>query len=239
MTSRRRAAALCAHACARRARRTALLRRCGGCRCGGCGISSRAARTAQNPLFAINLMDLLIRHSGANHKRETIAFSKRRQAVVDRASIFVTWRNFLKSRSEKAQDEPPAVERTEIEILSPGHIKIVLQGLKGRPLIVAPLGAARALVHDPRTILLDEPTNGLDIMSTRALRDLLRELAAGGKCLLFSSHVMQEVAALCDRIVILAHGRVVAAGTADELAAQAGTRTLEDAFVALLTETGH
>jgi len=93
---------------------------------------------------------------------------------------------------------------------------------------------ARALVHDPHTILLDEPTNGLDIMSVRTLRDELRTLRAAGKCLLFSSHVMQEVAALCDRIVVLSHGRVVAAGTADELIARAGTAGLEDAFVALL-----
>ena len=93
---------------------------------------------------------------------------------------------------------------------------------------------ARALVHDPHTILLDEPTNGLDIMSVRTLRDELRALRAGGKCLLFSSHVMQEVAALCDRIVVLSQGRVVAAGTADELVARAGTAGLEDAFVALL-----
>jgi len=93
---------------------------------------------------------------------------------------------------------------------------------------------ARALVHDPSVILLDEPTNGLDIMSTRALRELLRGLAAGGKCLLFSSHVMQEVSALCDRIVILGQGRVAARGTAQELIAQAGAPSLEEAFVTLL-----
>ena len=93
---------------------------------------------------------------------------------------------------------------------------------------------ARALVHDPDTILLDEPTNGLDIMSVRALREQLRRLRAGGKTLLFSSHVMQEVAALCDRIVILGHGRVVATGTSAELIAQSGAATLEDAFVTLL-----
>jgi sodium transport system ATP-binding protein len=93
---------------------------------------------------------------------------------------------------------------------------------------------ARALVHDPRTILLDEPTNGLDIMSVRALRAQLRGLRAEGRCILFSSHVMQEVAALCDRIVILGQGRVVAAGTATELIAQSGAASLEDAFVALL-----
>ena len=93
---------------------------------------------------------------------------------------------------------------------------------------------ARALVHDPHTILLDEPTNGLDIMSTRSLRVFLRRLRSAGKCLLFSSHVMQEVTALCDRIVILGHGRVVASGTAGELVAQSGASSLEDAFVALL-----
>jgi sodium transport system ATP-binding protein len=93
---------------------------------------------------------------------------------------------------------------------------------------------ARALVHDPATMLLDEPTNGLDIMSVRALREQLRQLRSAGKCLLFSSHVMQEVAALCDRIVILGSGRVVAEGTAQELIAQSGAATLEDAFVSLL-----
>ena len=93
---------------------------------------------------------------------------------------------------------------------------------------------ARALVHDPDTLLLDEPTNGLDIMSVRALREQLRALKAQGKCLLFSSHVMQEIAALCDRIVILGGGRVVAEGTASQLIAQSGSKTLEDAFVAHL-----
>ena len=93
---------------------------------------------------------------------------------------------------------------------------------------------ARALIHDPATILLDEPTNGLDIMSVRALREQLRQLRGEGRCLLFSSHVMQEVAALCDRIVILGGGRVIATGTATELIAQSGAATLEDAFVSLL-----
>ncbi len=93
---------------------------------------------------------------------------------------------------------------------------------------------ARALVHDPHTLLLDEPTNGLDIMSTRSLRALLRGLRDEGRCLVFSSHVMQEVTALCDRIVILGHGRVIAAGTVAELVARSGAASLEDAFVALL-----
>jgi sodium transport system ATP-binding protein len=93
---------------------------------------------------------------------------------------------------------------------------------------------ARALVHDPRNVLLDEPTNGLDVMTTRALRRFLAELKAEGRCVLFSSHIMQEVAALCDRIVVIAHGRVVAQGTADELRAQTGRANLEDAFVQVI-----
>jgi len=93
---------------------------------------------------------------------------------------------------------------------------------------------ARALVHDPATILLDEPTNGLDIMSIRRLRELLRGLRQAGKCILFSTHVMQEVAALCDTVVILGHGRVVASGSGAELMSRTGRASLEDAFVSLL-----
>ncbi|WP_342316499.1 ATP-binding cassette domain-containing protein [Lysobacter sp. FW306-1B-D06B] len=90
---------------------------------------------------------------------------------------------------------------------------------------------ARALVHDPRNVILDEPTNGLDVMTTRAMRGFLQQLREEGRCVIFSSHIMQEVAALCDRIVIIAQGQVVASGTADELRAQTGEANLEDAFV--------
>ena len=90
---------------------------------------------------------------------------------------------------------------------------------------------ARALVHDPRNVILDEPTNGLDVMTTRAMRGFLRQLREEGRCVIFSSHIMQEVAALCDRIVIIARGSVVAAGSADELRALTGEENLEDAFV--------
>ncbi len=93
---------------------------------------------------------------------------------------------------------------------------------------------ARALVHDPRNVLLDEPTNGLDVMTTRALRGFLRGLRAEGRCVLLSSHVMQEVAALCDRIVVIASGRVVAQGTPEELRARTGAANLEDAFVSAI-----
>ena len=90
---------------------------------------------------------------------------------------------------------------------------------------------ARALVHVPRNVILDEPTNGLDVMTTRAMRGFLQQLKSEGRCVIFSSHIMQEVAALCDRIVIIAKGQVVAAGTADELRARFGEANLEDAFV--------
>jgi sodium transport system ATP-binding protein len=93
---------------------------------------------------------------------------------------------------------------------------------------------ARALVHDPRNVVLDEPTNGLDVMTTRALREFLLGLRGEGRCVLFSSHIMQEVARLCDRIVVIAHGRVVADGTPDELRAATGCASLEDAFVKVI-----
>lgn len=90
---------------------------------------------------------------------------------------------------------------------------------------------ARCLIHEPNNIVLDEPTNGLDVMSTRNLRELIEKLRAAGKCIVFSSHIMQEVAALCDRIVIINRGRVVAAGTPDDIRAQTGTDDLEESFV--------
>jgi len=93
---------------------------------------------------------------------------------------------------------------------------------------------ARALVHGPQNLLLDEPTNGLDVMAVRTLRALLLKLKATGCCILFSSHVMQEVGAVCDDVVVIAGGRVVAAGTPEALRARAGTADLEEAFVRFL-----
>jgi sodium transport system ATP-binding protein len=98
---------------------------------------------------------------------------------------------------------------------------------------------ARALVHDPPNVILDEPTNGLDVMSTRAVRQLILRLKDEGRCVVFSSHVMPEVAALCDHIVVVARGEVVAAGSPAELCAATGAAALEDAFVAAIgTEEG-
>lgn len=93
---------------------------------------------------------------------------------------------------------------------------------------------ARTLVHDPKNVLLDEPTNGLDVMSTRAMRQFIQRLRDEGKCVLFTSHIMQEVAALCNRIVIISRGQVAAHGTPDDLRRQTGKDNLEDAFVAAI-----
>ena len=122
-----------------------------------------------------------------------------------------------------------AVDRV-VDLLGIGEIedrpaKGFSQGQKVR------VALARSMVHDPRTLILDEPTNGLDVMATRALRDVIRERRDAGCCVLFSSHIMQEVAALCDEIVIIAHGRVVMSGTTDRIREQTGCEDLEDAFV--------
>lgn len=93
---------------------------------------------------------------------------------------------------------------------------------------------ARALVHDPQNIILDEPTNGLDVMATRSLRDLILKLKDDGRCVLFSSHVMQEVAALCDDICIIAHGKVAIDDSADGIRERTACDDLEDAFVAAI-----
>ena len=92
---------------------------------------------------------------------------------------------------------------------------------------------ARALVHDPQNLVLDEPSNGLDVNATRALRALIRQLREAGKCIVMSSHIMQEVLALADRIVIVAEGRTVASGTTEAVIAEAGATDLEDAFFKL------
>jgi sodium transport system ATP-binding protein len=98
---------------------------------------------------------------------------------------------------------------------------------------------ARALVHDPKNVILDEPTNGLDVMTTRSLREFLKTLKAQGRCVILSSHIMQEVGLLCDHIVIIAKGKVTAQGSADTLRRISGEENLEDAFVKLIgTEEG-
>jgi ABC-type multidrug transport system ATPase subunit len=82
--------------------------------------------------------------------------------------------------------------------------------------------------------VLDEPTNGLDVMAIRNLREMLQRLRGQGRCILFSSHVMQEVAALCDRVVIIGHGRLLADDTPQAIRERTGSASLEEAFLQVL-----
>jgi len=97
---------------------------------------------------------------------------------------------------------------------------------------------ARALVHEPQNVILDEPTNGLDVMATRSLRELILKLRDAGRCVLFSSHVMQEVAALCDDICIVANGLVAIDDSIDGIRERTGCDDIEDAFVAAIQRVG-
>jgi sodium transport system ATP-binding protein len=122
------------------------------------------------------------------------------------------------------------IERLDMSNIATRHAKGFSQGERTK------VALARALVHEPTHVLLDEPTNGLDVMATRQLRAWLKELAEHGCCVLLSSHVMQEIAALADRIVIIARGSVVAEGTRDELAEQFDNTDLEQIFVDAIGE---
>jgi sodium transport system ATP-binding protein len=120
----------------------------------------------------------------------------------------------------------------ELEEVADRRTKTFSQGQKVRASL------ARALVHNPRNLILDEPTNGLDVPAVRKLRQLLLRLKELGHCIVFSSHVMQEVALLCDEVVVIARGAVVAMGTPEALRLGSGAETFEDAFVALTGEGG-
>ena len=116
----------------------------------------------------------------------------------------------------------------EIDDFADRHTKGFSQGQRTK------VSLARALVHNPKNVILDEPTNGLDVMATRSLRDLILKLKDDGRCVLFSSHVMQEVAALCDDICIIAHGKVAIDDSVDGIRERTACEDLEDAFVAAI-----
>jgi sodium transport system ATP-binding protein len=131
----------------------------------------------------------------------------------------------------RRQLDPRTAELTRtlgMESLIERRVKGLSQGQRIK------VALARALVHDPQNLVLDEPTNGLDVMAIRSLRDMLLELKALGRCILFSSHVMQEVAALCDQVVIIGQGRVLAQGTLESIRDRSSTRSLEEAFLQVL-----
>ena len=124
------------------------------------------------------------------------------------------------------------IKQLEIDDFADRRTKGFSQGQRTK------VSLARALVHDPQNVILDEPTNGLDVMALRSLRNLILKLKDDGRCVLFSSHVMQEVAALCDDICIIANGKVAMAGSADGIRERTGCDDLEDAFIAAIQRVG-
>jgi sodium transport system ATP-binding protein len=177
-------------------------------------IDGADART--DPLLARRRLGVLPDHRGLYRHltaRENIEYFGRLHGVDDTE---------LRQRCDRL------IEALDMRDIAARHTEGFSQGQRVKTAI------ARALVHDPRNLLLDEPTNGLDVMATRALREFLRALRAEGRCIVFSSHVMQEVAALCDSIVIVAGGRVIASGTPEALREATGESNLEEAFVKLI-----
>ena len=141
-------------------------------------------------------------------------------------SYFAELSGMSRKQAKVATDN--VINQLKLEEISDRRCKGFSQGQRMKTAL------AQAIVHQPTNIILDEPTRGLDVMSTRLLRDILIDLKARGHCVLFSSHVMQEVAALCDQVIVMANGKVVAQGSPEELCQQTGEASLEEAFIKLI-----
>lgn len=139
---------------------------------------------------------------------------------------FAELNGLARSAAREATDK--VIEQLQMRDIANRRCKGFSQGQRMKTAL------AQAIVHQPKNIVLDEPTRGLDVMSTRTLRSLLLDLKAQGHCVLFSTHVMQEVTALCDKVVVMANGRAVAQGSPEELCEQAGESDLEEAFIKLI-----
>jgi sodium transport system ATP-binding protein len=175
---------------------------------------------AAAPLVARRLLGVLPHGSGLYPQltaRENIEYYGRLHGLAE---------PLLKQRTDAL------IARLDLGAIAERKAKGFSQGEKTK------VALARALVHEPQHLLLDEPTSGLDVMATRHLRDWLRELRAQGRCVLLSSHVMQEVEALVDDLVIIAGGRVTLTGTPAELAQRYPGRSLEEIFVAAVSGAG-
>ncbi len=178
-----------------------------------------------------------VRVDGVDGRREPLAAQATIGALPDTHALYprLSGRENIRYFAQLRRIPPEdAASRTDeyIRLLEMGDFvdrraKGYSHGERSRVLL------ARALIHEPRNVLLDEPTNGLDVMSTRRMRGMIRQLRDRGRAVLFSSHIMQEVSLLCDRIVIIAAGRVVAEGSPDEIRRAAGREDLEEAFVQL------
>jgi sodium transport system ATP-binding protein len=183
-----------------------------------------------------------IRIDGVDPAADPVAVRRRLGLVPDRSGNYprLSVREHLQyfgglqglSSSERAA----AIERVSAELELGDILDRRAEGFSQGQRVK--LNLAIALLHRPRNLVLDEPGLGLDVMSTRALRQVLKGLRERGHCILFSSHVMQEVAALCDRIVVLVAGQAVATGSPRELCELTGQSLLEDAFVKLAGEEG-
>lgn len=182
------------------------------------------------------------RVDGANVAAEPLAVRRRIGVLPHRSGLYPNltaheniayYAAMQGMRGRKAQRAADTViERLEIGDLSDRRAKGFSHGQGVR------VALARALVHRPQTVILDEPTNGLDVMASRALREVILDLKREGRCVLFSSHVMQEVAMLCDDLVIISGGRIAVSGTPEEILRKTGLDDLEDAFVALIGSEG-
>ncbi|MBP57469.1 MULTISPECIES: ATP-binding cassette domain-containing protein [Idiomarina] len=149
-----------------------------------------------------------------------------RLTVREQVAYFAGLHGLTGNKQKQAVEQ--VIEKLDIKELADRRTAGFSQGQRMK------VALAQALVHSPKHLILDEPSRGLDVMSTRILRDVLREQRAQGTCILFSSHVMQEVAALCDRVVVMANGKVAAEGTPQELCDMTGEPQLEDAFVKII-----
>jgi sodium transport system ATP-binding protein len=193
---------------------------CGALKPGGGEVRVDGVSGGEDPLAARRRIGGLLDHAGLYQRltpRETLEFSGRLHGI----------------------GQPRLRQRVEEVIAQLGMQSVADRrtgGFSQGERMKTALG--RALVHAPQNLLLDEPTSGLDVPSVRGLRLLLERARDGGACVVFSSHVLDEVRALCDRVVILAEGRVVAEGSPTELCRRAGSASLEDAFMAFTGAEG-
>lgn len=179
-----------------------------------------------------------VRIDGIDVQQQSAAARSRLGALPEVAGLYdhLTVREHIAYAGELHGVEPDALKTRTTELLE----RFALLPLAERFASTLSLGQrrrvalSRALVHQPTNVILDEPTNGLDVLSAREVRREVRRLADMGCAVLFSSHVMPEVSEVCDRIVVLSKGTVVAAGTPDEIRERGGGGSLEDAFVRLI-----
>ncbi|SMF01215.1 sodium transport system ATP-binding protein [Alteromonadaceae bacterium Bs31] len=166
--------------------------------------------------------------------RESIGFLPHNSGIYPRLSARENIHYYARicglNNGEASRRIDQLIELLEMQDFADRRAEGFSQGQKTK------VGLGRALIHEPKTLLLDEPTNGLDVMATRGLRKIIRRLRDQGHCILFSSHIMQEIEALCDHVAIISEGRVVMEGSIEQIREQTGQQELEDAFVIAIGE---